>query len=85
MIEAGFQDVKTENMVVTMRFDSPDSFTNYHKAASASIHALLAGQTAEKQNEVWQAVTEAAKPYTNSKGEVVLDNEAISCVGTRAS
>jgi hypothetical protein len=53
LIEAGFQDVKTENMVVTMRFDSPDSFTNYHKAASASIHALLAGQTAEKQNEVW--------------------------------
>jgi hypothetical protein len=46
---------------------------------------LLAGQTAEKQNEIWQAVTEAAKSHTNSKGEVVLDNEVICCVGTRAS
>jgi SAM-dependent methyltransferase len=85
LIKAGFQDVKTENMIMTMRLDSPDSFTNYHKAVSAPIHALLAGQTAEKQNEIWQAVTEAAKSHTNSKGEVVLDNEVICCVGTRAS
>ncbi|HZA47557.1 MAG TPA: methyltransferase domain-containing protein [Nitrososphaera sp.] len=85
LIKAGFQDVKTENMVVTLRVDSPDSFTNYHKAVSAPIHALLAGQTAEKQNETWQAVTEAARSHTNSKGEVVLDNEVICCVGTRAS
>jgi SAM-dependent methyltransferase len=85
LIKAKFQDVKTENMIVTMRLDSPDSFTNYHKAVTASIRTLLAGQTAEKQNEIWQAVTEAAKSYTNSKGEVVLDNEVICCVGTRAS
>ncbi|HEX6282726.1 MAG TPA: methyltransferase domain-containing protein [Nitrososphaera sp.] len=85
LIKAGFQDVKTENMIVTLRFDSPDSFTNYHKATSPPIHALLAGQTAEKQNEIWQAVTEATKPYTNSKGELILDNEVICCVGTRAS
>lgn len=85
LIKAEFQDVKTENMIVTLRLDSPDSFTEYHKAVSAPIHALLAGQTAEKQNEIWQAVTEAAKLYTNSKGEVVLDNEVICCSGTRGS
>ena len=85
LIKAGFQDVKTENMIVTLRFDSLDSFTNYHKSTSPPIHALLAGQTAEKQNEIWQAVTEAAKPYTNSKGEVILDNEVICCVGARPS
>ena len=85
LVKAGFQDVKTENMIVTLRLDSPDSFTNYHKAISAPIHALLAEQTAEKQNEIWQAVAEAAKPYTNSKGKVVLDNEVICCVGTRTS
>src|SRR5918995_1068335 len=85
LIKAGFQDVKTENMIVTMRLDSLDSFTNCHKAISAPINALLAGQTAEKQNEIWQAITEAAKSHTNSKGEVVLDNEVICCVGTRTS
>jgi ubiquinone/menaquinone biosynthesis C-methylase UbiE len=85
LIKAEFQDVKTENMIVTLRVDSPDNFTNYHKAVSAPIHALLAGQTAEKQNETWQAVTEAARSHTNLKGEVVLDNEVICCVGTRAS
>ena len=85
LIKAGFQDVRTENMIVTLEFDSPDSFTNYHKAVSVPIHALLAGQTAEKQNEIWKAVTEATKSYTNSKGEVVLDNEAMCYVGTRAS
>jgi SAM-dependent methyltransferase len=85
LIKTGFQDVKTENMIMTLRLDSPDSFTNYHKAVSAPIRALLAGQTAEKQNEIWQAVTEAAKSHTNSKEEVVLDNEVICCVATRAS
>jgi len=85
LMKAGFQDVKTENMVMTLRFDSPDSFTNFHKAVTAPIHALLVGQTTEKQNEIWQVVTEAAKPYTNSKGELVLDNEVICCVGTHAS
>ena len=85
LIKAGFQDVRTENMILTLRFDSPDSFTNYHKAVSVPIHALLEGQTAEKQKETWKAVTEAVKPYTNSKGEVVLHNEVICCVGTRAN
>jgi ubiquinone/menaquinone biosynthesis C-methylase UbiE len=85
LIKAGFQDVRTKNMIVTLEFDSPASFTNYHKAVSVPIHALLAGQTAEKQNEIWKAVTEATKSYTNSKGEVVLDNEVICYVGTRAS
>lgn len=85
LIKAEFQHVKTENMIVTLRFDSPDSFTEYHKAISAPIHASLAGQTTEKQNEIWQAVTEAAKSRTNPKGEVVLDNEVICCVGSRAS
>jgi ubiquinone/menaquinone biosynthesis C-methylase UbiE len=85
LIKAGFQDVKTENMIVTLRFDSTASFTNYHKAVSVPIHALLAGQTAEKQNEIWKAVTEATKSYTNSKDEVVLDNEAMCYVGTRTS
>jgi SAM-dependent methyltransferase len=85
LIKAGFQDVKTENMTVTLRLDSLDSFVNYHKAVSAPIHVLLAGQTIEKQNEIWQAVKEAAKPYANSKGEVVLDNEAICCIGFSAS
>ena len=85
LIKDGFQDVKTENMIVTLRLDSPDSFTNYHKAISAPIHELLVGQKTEKQNEIWQAVTEAAKSHTNSKGEVVLDNEVIYCVGTHTS
>jgi SAM-dependent methyltransferase len=85
LIKAGFQDVRTENMTVSLRLDSLDSFVNYHKAVSAPIHVLLAGQTIEKQNEIWQAVKEAAKPYANSKDEVVLDNEAICCSGFRAS
>ena len=45
----------------------------------------LPDKTAEKQNEIWKAVTESTKSYTNSKGEVVLDNEAMCYVGTRAS
>lgn len=38
LIKAGFQDVKTENMIMTMRYDSPESFTNFHKAITAPIH-----------------------------------------------
>ncbi len=85
LMKAGFQDVRTENMVMTMRLNSPDSFTNFHKAISAPIHELLSRQPLEKQNEIWQEVTEAARLHTNSKGEVILDNQVLCCVGTRAS
>jgi len=85
LMKAGFQDVRTENMVMTMRLNSPDSFTNFHKAISAPIHELLSRQPLEKQNEIWQEVTEAARLHTNSKGEVILDNQVVCCVGTRAS
>ena len=57
----------------------------YYLASATHRPALLVGQTAEKRDEIWQAVTEAAKPYANSKGEVILDNEVICCTGTRPS
>ena len=81
--KAEFDDVRTENMRITITFDSPDRFTDFHKAISAPLHQLLANQSADKQNEVWQAVREAARPYTNSQGQVETDNEVICCVGSR--
>jgi hypothetical protein len=41
LIKAGFQDVKTEKMVVTLRLDLPESFAEYHKAVSAPIMHYL--------------------------------------------
>jgi SAM-dependent methyltransferase len=81
--QAGFRDVGTENFNVTYRFKSAEEFTNFNKAIAAPIVALLNGQPAERQKEIWQAVTYAARSYTDSSGRVRMDTQVICCVGTR--
>ena len=81
--QAGFHDVKTENISATFRFNSAEDFTNFNKAITAPVIALLNGQTADKQKQVWQAITDAAKSYADSAGRVSFDNQVICCSGTR--
>lgn len=81
--QAGFRDVRTENANVKFTFKSAEEFTEYNKAIAAPIVALLSQQPAERQKQIWQAVTDAARSYADSTGRVTMDNQVICCVGTR--
>jgi len=80
-IQAGFQDVRVQIIYITIGFDSAESYTKFQQQITAPIQAMLASQTDEKKNQVWEAVTDAVGQYADSHGRVNLDNEVICMVG----
>src|ERR1700739_112939 len=80
LLECGFKDVASESMIVTCSFDSPQEYTRVHQAISAHIHVMLADETQERKEKIWNAVTAEITRYADSStGSVSLDNETI-CV-----
>jgi len=79
--QAGFKDVRADTLNITFSFDSPDSFTKFHQQIAAPIQAMLANQTEERKNQVWNSVTEAVWSYADSHGRVNLDNEVVVIAG----
>ena len=70
-------------MNVIFTYSSSEDYTHFHKAILAPAHTLLADQTQERKEEVWNAVTEAVKKYADNTGSVKLYNEVICFSGTK--
>ncbi|MDQ3836387.1 MAG: class I SAM-dependent methyltransferase [Thermoproteota archaeon] len=79
--QAGFKDIKINTFQITFEFDSPESYTKLHQQTATRIHSMLANQTEEVKNRVWNSITEAVWQYADSHGRVNLDNEVICIVG----
>lgn len=84
-IKCGFKDLKVQRINVRFEFNSAEEFTNFTKDIAAPVVALLNGQTPDRKNQIWRAVTEAtASGYTNNDiKSVILDNEAICICGKK--
>lgn len=72
LADAGFADVNTDTATVRLEFDSAETFTRFIGDVAAPIRAWIAQQP-ERADEVWAAVTEAARPYEQADG-FVMDN-----------
>jgi ubiquinone/menaquinone biosynthesis C-methylase UbiE len=81
--ETGFKDIAIERLNVIFTYDSPEEYTHFHQAILAPAHALLADQSLKRKEEVWNAVTQAVKRYSDNTGFVKLDNEVICFSGTK--
>lgn len=82
-VQAGFQDVRTETLSLTFRFDSAEQFTAFHQDITAPVKAMLATKPPELQKKAWDAVTEAAKKYAAADGSVSMSNKVICVSGRR--
>jgi hypothetical protein len=63
-----------------------EDYTHFHQAILAPAQALLADQTQERKEEVWNAVTEAVTKYVDNvdnTGSVKLYNEVVCFSGTK--
>lgn len=80
---AGFSDIHNVRMTGTLEFSSSEEYTKFHQAVSAPIKAMLANLPAQRQEQVWRAVTDAALSHADVRGKVRLENEVI-CVAARA-
>lgn len=81
--QSGFKDTRTEKMRITFRFNSADDFASFHRAINAPISAMLKNQPSQKHEQIWNAISDAAKHYADNKGRVTFDNEVICIAGQR--
>ena len=81
LLESGFKDVATESVNVNFAFSSAQDYTRFHQAVTAPVHAMLANETQERKEKIWDTVTaEISTRYAkNRTGSVNLNNESI-CV-----
>ena len=84
LLEAKFNNIKSENIQVTFEFDSAEDYVSFTQDIAAPVNMMLANETAENRAEIWNIVTDKVKSqYMKDNGRVVLDNECICVVANR--
>jgi ubiquinone/menaquinone biosynthesis C-methylase UbiE len=84
LLEAKFNNIKSENIQVTFEFDSAEDYVSFTQDIAAPVNMMLANETEENRAEIWNIVTDKVKTqYMKHNGRVVLDNECICVVANR--
>jgi len=83
--KAGFVDIKSETIRVVFEFNSAEEYTEFNQDIAAPVRIMLANDTEERKQEIWNAVTDQVKQRFVDKdtGRIKLANEAICIVGSR--
>jgi SAM-dependent methyltransferase len=81
--QAGFVDVTVYIGNMDFKAASAEEFTSFHQSINAPIKMMIASQTPQRQSEIWNAITEAARKHADSTGAVTLQNEVIYISGRR--
>jgi len=81
--QAGFRDVTVHIDNMNFKADSAEQFTSFHQSINAPIKMMISSQGIERQSEIWNAITEAARKYADGTGAVTLQNEVIYIVARR--
>ena len=82
--QAGYQGINIESHNMNFKFSSPEEFTAFCRATAAPIKAMIAGQPAARQEEIWDAVTEAARKHADpGTGALDFVNEVIYMAAKR--
>jgi enediyne biosynthesis protein CalE5 len=75
--QCGFKDVTIERMPVTFEFESAEDFTRMREDVAFAFRSLLARQSPELRRQIIEAVTDAARKFTQTDGKVRTTNETI--------
>jgi SAM-dependent methyltransferase len=87
---AGFTDIKHERLNVTFEFPKVEDYINYTKAVASAIKIMLSKESVNRQEEIWNIVTEQVRNNYAVVGHstavnnqsVKIDNECI-CVAAK--
>ena len=83
-IQAGWSSVSISPLELTLELDSARDYTGFMRAISPPINALLASQSAEQQERIWQAVQDTAqKRYGSANGGVRIPAETTCILAIR--
>jgi len=81
---AGFESIRFSKIKVTTNLKSTDAYIDMLKDVCAPVVTLIAERTPEKQNEVWEAISDVAHEFVKDNG-VCMSNETICIVGEKAA
>jgi enediyne biosynthesis protein CalE5 len=79
--QAGFADVRSERMTISVDFDSAEAYVDFTRAVSVPLKNLLEGESTERKEEVWSAVASSAREHAAGDGSLSLPGEVICVVG----
>jgi SAM-dependent methyltransferase len=83
LLEAGgFSEVETDEMELTMEWESPEDFTRFVREIAPPVSAMLEPYPADVQEETWAAITEAAGGHADDDGRLRLSNLALVAAGS---
>lgn len=83
MINAGFTDVRAEEMALTLEFRSAEACTRYLMDVSPELAALSAGESSAQRSGYRQRLAENLGQYVMVDGSVRIPNITICAVGRR--
>ena len=81
--EAGFKDVRGEELTVTVELPSGEAYVEFIRDIAAPITALISQNAAGREGEVWQAIAAAAGKFAGPDGAVKMPNVTLCVTGTR--
>lgn len=76
--QAGYQDIKIEAGKTSFRLTSPEDYTAFNRAIAAPLKSMMAKESPARQEEIWNAVTAAARKQADpATGSLHLVSEVI--------
>ena len=82
---AGFTDVRAGSAVAVYETPSPEACTQWFRDVAPPITELISDRPADVQEQVWERVTKAWAPFTDSNGAVRLPCSAMWAAGVKDS
>lgn len=83
MIDAGFSDVRTEEVALTLAFASTDDCAQYLMDVSPVFASLLSDKSSGRQAEYRRRLAEKLQQYVTADGGVRIPNVALCAAGRR--
>jgi ubiquinone/menaquinone biosynthesis C-methylase UbiE len=83
MVRAGFSDVRTEKLTVTLELASTEAFTEYLVDVSPAVAALLSDQPPLRQKEYQSLLAQELRRYAAVDGRFRVPNVSICAVGRK--
>jgi ubiquinone/menaquinone biosynthesis C-methylase UbiE len=79
---AGFEDVRSERVAIQAEYESAEEYGAFMRDIAAPIHGMLASRPPEEAESLWDAIVDAARPFEQDGGRIVLPGETV-CVVAR--
>lgn len=84
MTQAGFTDIRTEEVTLAFEFSSAGEYVQMMKDVAAPLRVMLSERTPKQQAEYWQTLEQtAAQKYGTPNGGVLLPSTSLCVVGER--